>query len=349
MWIFFIFTVIFCVLFIFMNKKQKFRNLLNGENLNDFKFFRPILMHFAARFNNTTYDKFASDHKILVESNIRAMEHFNTDMVSLISDPYRETSAFGAKVTFPNDQVPRCESPIVKTMDDVHALKKPDVYANERTLDRIKGARSFDQRLKGSVPVSGWVEGPLAEACDLAGISHMLSQLLEDPDFSNLLLDKCLQTGKDFAQAQILEGCDIIGIGDSICSQIDLQTYNLYIKERHRELIGFIHENGSTVKLHICGDITHLLPSLNDLCADIIDLDWQVDMEHAYQVLGPGVVRGGNINPVTIQDMPRDEVYSMTRKLIESENGRRHLLAAGCEITVNTPVENLMAMREASR
>ena len=39
----------------------------------------PILMHFAARFNKTTYGKFASDYKVLVESNIRAMEDFDTD------------------------------------------------------------------------------------------------------------------------------------------------------------------------------------------------------------------------------------------------------------------------------
>jgi MtaA/CmuA family methyltransferase len=331
-----------------MDKKQKFKNLIKGENLDKFKFFRPILMHFAARFNKTTYDVFASDYKVLVESNIRSMEYFNTDMVSLISDPYRETSAFGAEIYFPKDAVPRCKAPIIQNFDDVHQLKKPDIYKNLRTLDRIKGARLYDQLLKGKVPVSGWVEGPLAEACDLAGVSNMLMQLMVDPDFCNLLLDKCLDTAKDFAQAQVLEGCDLIGIGDSICSQIDKETYDLFVKERHKELIGFIHETGSIVKLHICGDITHLLPSLKDLCADIIDLDWQVDMNHAFEVLGEGVVRGGNLNPVDIESKSRQEVFEMSKSLVRNEKGRRHLFAAGCEITVNTPIENLMAMREAS-
>jgi len=331
-----------------MNKKQKFRNLLKGENLDEFTFFRPILMHFAARFNEKSYSEFASDYRTLVNSNIKAMEHFNTDMVSLISDPYRETAAFGAKIIFPDDQVPRCDSPIIKNMEDVINLKNPDVYENERTLDRIKGARNYDRLLKGTVPVSGWVEGPLAEACDLAGVSFMLTQMMVNPDFSNRLLDKCLITAKDFAQAQILEGCDIIGIGDSICSQVDKETYDLYIKERHRELIDHIHQHGSTVKIHICGNITHLLPSLADLCADIIDLDWLVDMDQAYDILGPDVVRGGNINPVSIQDKSREEVTEITSQLVKNEKGRKHLLAAGCEITVNTPQDNLMAMRNAS-
>lgn len=82
-----------------MNKKQKFDSLLAG-NLTEEILFYPILMHFAARFNDSTYGEFASDHKVLVESNIRCMDHFDIDMVSLISDPYRETSAFGAPVEF---------------------------------------------------------------------------------------------------------------------------------------------------------------------------------------------------------------------------------------------------------
>ena len=164
-----------------MNKKQLYLDLLKGKISKETVFFRPILMHFAARFNSTTYGKFASDYKVLVESNIRAMEYFDTDMVSLISDPYRETSAFGAPVKYIHEGVPRCLEKIVKTMDDVKSLQLPDVYKCERTLDRIKGAEYFQELLKGSVPVSGWIEGPLAEACDLAGVSEMLLNLMIDP------------------------------------------------------------------------------------------------------------------------------------------------------------------------
>ena len=70
-----------------MTKRDEYVALIRGEPRKEKVFFRPILMHFAAKFNRTTYGKFASDYKTLVESNIRAMEHFDTDMVSLISDP----------------------------------------------------------------------------------------------------------------------------------------------------------------------------------------------------------------------------------------------------------------------
>jgi uroporphyrinogen decarboxylase len=306
-----------------MNKKQLYHDLLKGKPNKERVFFRPILMHFAARFNNTTYGKFASDYKVLVESNIRSMEYFDTDMVSLISDPYRETSAFGAKIEYLNEGVPRCLGQIVKTMDDARILPYPDVYKCERTLDRINGADYYQKLLKGTVPISGWIEGPLAEACDLAGVSEMLINLMTDPDFSNILMDKCMITAKDFAKAQIDAGCDLIGIGDAICSQIDKDSYDLYLKDRHRELIAFIHECGASVKLHICGNVTHLLESLKELNADIVDLDWQVDIDNAREILGKVVVLGGNINPVLVQDKSEDQVYDLSRTLVDKFKDQR--------------------------
>jgi MtaA/CmuA family methyltransferase len=331
-----------------MDKKQIFLSLLYGDAPRERVFFRPILMHFAARFNNSTYGKFASDYRTLVESNIRAMEFFDTDMVSLISDPYRETSAFGARIEYVDEGVPRCLEHIVRSYEDVKYLPDPDVHKCDRTLDRIKGAGYFRKLLKGTVPVGGWVEGPLAEACDLAGVDNMMIWLMTDPDLTNRLLDKCLLLAKKFARAQVDEGCDLIGVGDAICSQIDQANYDLYVRNRHTELISYIHELGVPVKLHICGNITHILESIAETKTDIIDLDWQVDMDEARRILGNNVVLGGNVNPVLVQDKTAGEVYSMSKELTDRYRNQKYILAAGCEITVLTPHENLMAMRKAS-
>lgn len=330
-----------------MNKMQQFQQFIAGGQ-TERTLFRPILMHFAARYAGHTYGELASDYRVLVEANIKALEDFDMDMVGLISDPYRETSAFGAPVEFLPEGVPRCLKTIVNAADDLKNLKNPDVYKAERTRDRIRGAEYFQERLKGTVPVIGWIEGPLAEACDLAGVSGMLMQLMTDPDFANRLLDTCVITAKDFAHAQIQAGCDVIGMGDAICSQIDAKTYHTCVKERQKAIIDFIHEKGGLVKLHICGNITHLLPHIRDLNVDILDIDWQVDMEEAYRMTGPDVIRCGNINPVDIQNGSPPEVEAMTRQLLNKERSRKFILSAGCEITVNTPPENLMMMRKTS-
>jgi len=330
-----------------MNKKQLFDAFVEGKKI-DRTLFRPILMHFAARFTGNTYGEFASDHKVLVNSNIKTMDHFDYDMVSLISDPYRETSAFGAPVTFIPEGVPRCEKLIVKSWGGIQNLQRPDVCKCTRTLDRIKGAELFQKKLQGTVPVIGWIEGPLAEACDLAGVSQMMTQLLMEPDFCNLLLDKCTETAKDFARAQIDAGCDVIGIGDAICSQIDPYTYDTFVKERHKEIIEFIHSLGARTKLHICGNITHTLPSLKEVGTDILDLDYDVDISYARRVLGENIILMGNINPILIQDSTAEEVERISRELVAKHSNERFILSAGCEITVGTPHENLMAMRKGS-
>ncbi len=233
---------------------------------------------------------------------------------------------------------------MVQNIDDVIALQAPDVYKSERTLDRIKAGEVLAKKTQGNIPIIGWIEGPLAEACDLAGVQNMMMQLMMDPDFANRLMDKCMVTAKDFARAQIEAGCDIIGMGDAVCSQIDTDTYNLFIKDRHRELIEYIHSLGGKIKLHICGDTNHLLSSYRDLNLDILDLDWQVDIQHARSVVGDEVILAGNINPVLVQDSSREEVFNMGQNLVEKYRNERFILSAGCEITVLTPQENLMAM-----
>jgi MtaA/CmuA family methyltransferase len=298
-------------------------------------------------FIGRTYGEFASDYNVLVEANLRCMDEFGLDMLGLISDPYRETSAFGAKIKFIPDGVPRCLNYLVATSADIDNLKNPDVYKSERTLDRIRAGEVLSKKTQGKIPIIGWIEGPLAEACDLAGVQNMMMQLMMDPDFANRLMDKCMTTAKDFARAQIEAGCSIIGMGDAVCSQIDADTYNMYVKERHRELIEYIHGLGGKIKLHICGDTTHLLPSYKDFNIDILDLDWQVDIAHARSILGDEVVFAGNINPVLVQDNTREEVYNLCKSLVEKHRNERFILSAGCEITVLTPAENLKAMNEA--
>ena len=331
-----------------MTKTDLFHQLQQKGTITEKVLFRPILMHFAANFIGKTYGEFASDYKVLVDANLRCMDEFGLDMLGLISDPYRETSAFGAKIKYVPDGVPRCLNYVVQSMDDVKNLKTPNVYKEERTLDRIKGGELLSKKTQGNVPIIGWIEGPLAEACDLAGVENMMMQLMIDPDFANRLMDKCMVTAKDFAKAQIEAGCEIIGMGDAVCSQIDVDTYNTFVKDRHKELMDYIHENGGKIKLHICGDTTHLLPSYENLNIYILDLDWQVDIDNARNILGDDVILAGNINPVLVQDKPRDEVYQMSKNLVTQYKDERFILSAGCEITVLTPPENLKAMSEAA-
>jgi len=312
--------------------------------------FHPIVMHFAARYAGYTYGQFASDYRALVESNVRCRDELGMDAVGVISDPYRETSAFGARITFPDEAVPRCMEILVRSQEDIALLKNPDVHKAERTLDRIRGARALRERVGPDVPVIGWIEGPLAESCDLAGVNEVLLKILMEPDFVRRLIDRTMVTAKDFARAQVEAGCDIIGVGDAICSQVDAATYRTFVKEKHRELFAYIQSLGARVKLHICGNISHLLEDLRDVKPDIVDIDWMVDLDEAHEKLGGGIIRCGNLDPVSvIQDQDPERIGEQSASLCVKEENRPFILSGGCEITVNTPVEHVKAMHRASR
>ncbi len=331
-----------------MNKTEALEQLRDGR-CGDRILYHPILMHFAARYNQTTYSRFASSYKVLVESNIKCLEDFDIDAVGLISDPYRETSAFGAKIHFPEDSVPQCREPIVKNITDARQLKNPDLYKAERTLDRIEGVKEYRKHLGNSIPVIGWIEGPLAETCDLAGVNETLLNLIMAPDLVKFLIDKTTVTAKDFAKAQVEAGCDIIGIGDAICSQISDDQYREFVKEKHQEMVDYIHSLGAGVKIHICGDITHLLPDLKDVKPDILDLDWMVDMHETHSILGDEIIRCGNLDPVrVIEQSSAEKLASEVQTICRKELKNPFILSGGCEITVDTPVNNLHIMREKS-
>jgi uroporphyrinogen-III decarboxylase len=49
-----------------------------------------------------------------------------------------------------------------------------------------------------------------------------------------------------------------------------------------------------------------------------------------------------------VEERTSNEIFEATKLFVQKEKGRKVVLSAGCEITVNTLPENLMAMRKAS-
>ncbi len=333
--------------------KQQFQEYTVKRSAEEHPLFHPILMQFAAHEIGRSYRDYYLDQRVLAESWMACMKRYGAETAMLVSDPGREAEAYGGNFIHPEESVPHCKVYPVISMEDVEALKPLDrtaLLAAERTRDRVDGARLLRSKLGANgnpvALLTGWVEGPLAEACDIAGVSEMLMKLMLEPDFTGALMRTCLETGKIFAALQAEAGCDIIGVGDAICSQISADTYREHVWELHRELFESIHKSGALVKLHICGNISHLLPLLRESGADIIDLDWQVDMDRAWKELGPKIIRSGNLDPAAVLErLTPVEIQSRTRQLVGSEKGRAFILSGGCEITPLTPAENLLAMR----
>lgn len=305
----------------------------------------PILMQFAAEFIGSNYGAFAADHRVLVRANLACAEFFDFDQVSCISDPYRETQGFGAAIEYVADGVPRATHPLADCRD-LDALPRPDPMSAERMRDRIDACRAYRAEAAGRYSILGWIEGPAAEAADLRDTINFIYDVMDDPAYAAELMDRCVETGIAFGRAQAEAGADTIGIGDAIASQLSPDIYEQLVQPREKQLVEAIHAAGARVRLHICGDITHLLPGIADLGVDILDVDHAVDLASARRAVGPRVVLAGNLDPadVILRGTPA-AIREGVRRCLDAA-GLPFMVTAGCEIPSRTPVENLKALCE---
>lgn len=329
-----------------MNSKERLYNRMQGKpvdrlpNLN-------IVMMFAGQEIGQPYGKYVSDYRILADGACHCYEKFHLDCLWAISDPMREAEGFGAVVTIPEDDVPYSPNPLIDDMAKIAQLKVIPPESGRRMSDRIEGVRLLAQRGAGEVPVIGWIEGAVAESCDLMGVSEMLVNLYDYPDEMHELLRICTEQGKLFAIEQIKAGADIIGIGDAAASLISPALYEEFALPYQKELVKVVHDAGAIAKLHICGNINRVADLAVQSKADMIDCDHMVEMRRVSDLAAEhGACVCGNFDPVEILLRGSvEQVRQAVRDCYDMGHGT-NVIAAGCEVPRFTPPENLLAVYE---
>lgn len=307
-----------------------------------------ILMTFAAKFINVPYKQYVTDYRTLVAGNIKCCEEFGIDMVSAISDPFREAHGFGARILFPEDDVPKCHDYFIQDYKDIEKLQISAPLEAERMLDRIMAVKLYKHELGDKYPVLGWVEGPIAESADLRGLANLMTDIYDQPGFTSQLMEIATQQSISFAHAQIEAGADFIGIGDAAASLVGPNIYKNLVMPFEKQIINAIHEKGAKVKLHICGNISSILEYLPSTGADMIDIDWMVDFKAVNEICkNGGSCACGNFDPVKILlNGNQDTVIRAVMSCIDDGN-ERTFIAAGCEVPKMTLPENLLAVDKA--
>jgi len=304
-----------------------------------------IVMAFAAKMIGVPYSQYVTDYKTLVRGAMHCCEEYGIDVLSVISDPVREAAGFGAVVNIPEDGVPHCPEPLIKSLSDLSKLKTYDPASKERTNDRLEAVGLFKEQAGNHYPILGWVEGPIASSCCLRGLTNIMTDMLDEPSAVEELMDICNQQAILFAQAQIALGADIIGVGDAAASLIGASLYEEFVLPRQKKLFEAIHAAGAKVKLHICGNINPLLDLIADSGADMVDCDWMVDFDKAVRVLGKASACG-NFDPVDVLlNGSLEEVRAAVLNCVEVASPTT-AIAAGCEVPRDTPVGNLLGVFE---
>jgi uroporphyrinogen decarboxylase len=319
------------------------KDLDRAPNLN-------ILMFFAAYYIHKPFGQFCADYRVLVEGNLRCVEKFGIDILSSMSDPVRETADFGTELISPEDELPHPKQVLLPNIEDVEKLQLFDPLQSTRILDRIRGIELFKKEKGDEYPILGWVEGPLAEASDLRGINESLMDIVDEDNevLFHQLLEKCTQEAIWCAKAQVEAGAHIIGVGDAAASLINRDLYRDVLLPYEKRIVDAIKEAGGIARLHICGNINHILEDIATLEFDIVDIDWMVDMKRAVEIFeGTCTVVNGNVDPVAVVlNGSVSDVKDAVHKCRRDSKGKA-CISAGCEIPKFTPHENLLAFDEA--
>ena len=325
-----------------MNSFDRVMGQLKGQAVDRVPNF-DIMMGFGMRFLGEPLQGYFLDHRTLVKAHLAVAEAFEIDVVSIIADSYRECADMGAEVIFPEDGLPYPLRPLFAGIDDFKNYCLPEPLIRRRMGDAVEGCRLFKENVGGQIPVMGWVEGALAQANILVGDQALLYSLYDRPAWVHDLLEICAQVEIEFARAQIAAGADIIGLGDAIASLVSPAMYREYALPYEQRIFQAVHDMGAIARLHICGNTNRILPDMLESGADIIDLDWMVDLRKAAEIFDDRVALCGNFDPVAVMLQGTEgQVETAVRYCLEN-GGRRYFSAAGCEIPEGTLHGNLRA------
>jgi uroporphyrinogen decarboxylase len=83
----------------------------------------------------------------------------------------------------------------------------------------------------------------------------------------------------------------------------------------------------------------HLLPAVAQSGANVLSVDWRVDLTEIRKSLGSKIALQGNVDPAVLLG-PAEKIRAITQDTISSLGGQGHILNLGHGILQNTPVEN---------
>jgi len=331
-----------------MNSKQRCLAAIRGEPVDRIPVF-PLLMFFAADRLRVPYRSFATDARVLAEAQLNMRQRFGVDAITVCSDAFRVSADLGGDMAYPEDRTPYLLKPLVASQDDLDHLKKPSYAASGRIMDRVRATQALVKAAGDDCLVLGWVDMPFAEACSLCGVSEFMTMLIDQPELAHNVLQFLTSIVIDFARMQLEVGAPMIGAGDAAASLISPRFFRQFALPYEQQVCQAVHAAGGLVKLHICGNTTHLLNDMVNSGADLFNLDHLVDLGAARKVYEvAGKCFKGNLDPVgDLMQATPEHCRQAALTCIRIARGARYMLSAGCEIPAAVTDEVFTAFCQA--
>ena len=337
-----------------MRSIERVRGLIGGQPVDHLP-VQPVIMMFAATHLGIPFIEYTRDGGKMALAQIKLVQDFGIDCLLTCSDPAREVIDIAGEgsIEWYEDQGPAIREERAALLDKsrLQRFRIPDPRGGGRMHDRIKGIEAMHRELGGEVSIVGWVEGPLALAAELRGLTRSMTDLIDDPVFMQDLLDFTAEVAVAYAEAQIQAGADTIGMSDAAASMMGPRFYRDFLFPRQLRVVSSIRQAHPSVivRLHMCGNTDGLISQMRQLPVQIFELDSPTNLAAARACLGPDPVILGNVSTITdmLEGNP-DQVYQACRRCHEI-CGRFHIVGTGCEVPPATPAANLHAMVAYSR
>ena len=331
-----------------MTSKQLVQAALRGESTPR-PVSGPLACHFCGRYDGIPLKEYTLDADKLADSVIRYHREFRPDAVWVSADTWITAEAMGAPVRFPGDDEPMCGTPdaTFRTIEDLEKIPAPDPSTLGREPLMCAAVRKVVEEIGDETfVVACFDQSPFSLACAVGGISEVMMATQTDPEFAEALLEKCTGHVIAFARALADAGADMLSTGDSPAVMLGPDTYRKFALPYEQRVFKDLRASTDCrLSLHICGDSTEILRDMAESGADVLELDYDVDLEEASEVLPDDIAIWGNINAVSpLYDGTPAEIRKVAEDAlaaIRKAGRKRFVLSSGCAVAPDTPGDNL--------
>ena len=284
--------------------------------------------------------------ELAAEVTIQPVDIVGVDAAILFSDILVIPEAMGMHLEMNEGKGPVFPNPI-RTVDDAKKLKDIDPTKELRyVLDAVTlTKKNLDKR----VPLIGFSGSPwtlltyMVEGKGSKNYSEVKKMLYNNPELAHSILDKLSNTIARYLSAKIEAGCNAVQIFDTwggILSQKDYEEFSLQYVEK---IISKIKRKDEPVIFFAKG-VHYNLNRLVNIGADVLGLDWTMDLGKVRKEVGDKVALQGNLDP-TILYANKDYIKEAVKDVLKSfGKGNGHVFNLGHGVLPDIDPENVKAL-----
>ncbi|HET97145.1 MAG TPA: uroporphyrinogen decarboxylase [Desulfurivibrio alkaliphilus] len=254
------------------------------------------------------------------EVTIQPVDLIGVDAAILFSDILVVPEAMGSPLEFHENRGPIFPQPV----RDEAAVNKLIVPDPEDKLGYVMAAiRLLRKELANKVPLIGFAGAPFTIATYLieGGSSKNFfltkKMMYTEPALYARLLDKITASTISYLKAQVEAGAQALQLFDSWAGVLAPRDFAEFAHPYAKRIITALKESGVTVPLiYFANNGATLLDQSKTVGADVLGLDWRINLDEAARIVGPGIALQGNLDPCALL-LPQDKLEQRVAAILE--------------------------------